>query len=46
MDFEIQRLRENKNASSSGVLRPEYLAKNDFSSIKSVLLQPSVQNMV
>ena len=30
MDFEIQRLKENKNATYSGVLRPGYLAKHDF----------------
>ena len=30
MHFEIQRLRENENATCSGVLRPKYLAKSDF----------------
>ena len=45
MDFEIQRWRENYYAICSGVLRPGYLAKNNFSSIMSLLLPQSVQNM-
>ena len=46
MDFEIQTLGENCNAMCSGVLRPGYLAKNNFSSIMSLLLPQFVQNMV
>ena len=45
MDFEIQRSRENYNVIYSGVLRPGYVAKNNFSSIMSLLLPQSVQNM-
>ena len=43
MDFEIQRSRENYNAICSGLLRPGYLAKNNFPSITSLLLPQSVQ---
>ena len=45
MDFEIQRSIENYNAICAGVLKPGYLAKNNFSSIMSLLLPQSVQNM-
>ena len=30
MDFEIQRSKENKNATYSGELRPGHLVKHDF----------------
>ena len=45
MDFEIQSSRENYNEICSGVLRSGYLAKNNFSSIMSLLLPQSVQDM-
>ena len=46
MDFEIQSSRENYNEIYSGVLaRPGYFAKNNFSSIMSLLLPQSVQDM-
>ena len=45
MDFEIQSSRENYNEIYSGVLRPGYFAKNNFSSIMSLLLPQCVQDM-
>ena len=45
MDYEIQSSRENYNEICSGVLRPGYSAKNNFSSIMSLLLPQSVQDM-
>ena len=45
MGFEIHSSRENYNEICSGVLGPGYLAKNNFSSIMSLLLPQSVQDM-
>ena len=45
MDFEIHSSRENYTEICSDVLRPGYLAKNNFSSIMSLLLSQFVQDM-